>query len=130
MCHFSVQNHKGLSSVQAVCAFLRFVPLEGETSGFFTSVATSIIKLLRSKQCMPVVNYSNQQIGQSICRRLYTTIHCVNCLHFIVRIIIVTRAVVRCIHLVILITFLIILFCDFSMPCHISNLYLSNTDRI
>lgn len=43
-----------MSSLDALCLFLRFVPLETEVQGFFQPVARQIVQLLKASKCLPV----------------------------------------------------------------------------
>ncbi|XP_045191511.2 uncharacterized protein LOC123548375 [Mercenaria mercenaria] len=47
------RTHSEFSSMEAVCAFLQFVPMEDEVMEFFKPVASDILKKLKAKTCIP-----------------------------------------------------------------------------
>ncbi|XP_053402751.1 uncharacterized protein LOC123550539 [Mercenaria mercenaria] len=47
------KTHPEFNSMEAVCTFLQFVPMEDEVLDFFKPVASDILKKLRAKPCVP-----------------------------------------------------------------------------
>ncbi|XP_050398302.1 uncharacterized protein LOC126816138 isoform X1 [Patella vulgata] len=47
--------HEEFTEIEALLAFLQFVPMEDEILDFFKPVATQILAKLRAKECLPVV---------------------------------------------------------------------------
>ncbi|KAL3859494.1 hypothetical protein ACJMK2_009713 [Sinanodonta woodiana] len=47
------KSHPGFNPIEALSAFLQFVPMEDEILDFFKPVATEILKKLRGKPCVP-----------------------------------------------------------------------------
>lgn len=54
-----------MSTLEALCIFLRFVPLEAEVQGFFQPVTRQIMQLLRASKCMPVVTTETVPLSNS-----------------------------------------------------------------
>lgn len=49
--HF--QSHPEYDTMNAVCTFLQFVPMEDEVLDFFKPVAADILRKLKGKPCIP-----------------------------------------------------------------------------
>ena len=47
------QEQRNFSMVEAVCLFIKFIPLEDEILDFFRPVASQILQRLRSEPCLP-----------------------------------------------------------------------------
>ncbi|KAL4234329.1 hypothetical protein ACF0H5_005980 [Mactra antiquata] len=58
--------HPGYSTIEAVCTYLQFVPLEDEVLDFFKPVASDIMKKLKAKPCMPTQPNSQGVISWKI----------------------------------------------------------------
>jgi len=69
-----LQTHKEFNTMEAVCVFLQFVPMEDEVLEFFRPVAADILKKLKAKSCVPT--QPNSQGNNST--QVMTLIH----LHF------------------------------------------------
>ena len=42
-----------MDEIEAVCAFLKYLPLEDEILDFFRPVASKIVQLMRARPCLP-----------------------------------------------------------------------------
>ncbi|KAL3860253.1 hypothetical protein ACJMK2_010402, partial [Sinanodonta woodiana] len=60
------KSHPSFSAIEALSAFLQFVPMEDEILDFFKPVATEILKKLRGKPCVPTQPNSRGVISWKI----------------------------------------------------------------